>query len=41
MSLLFLKKDMKITHLDFTLLNIYYMIQSEVCLIQFNQMALF
>lgn len=32
---------MKITHLDFTSLNIYSVIQGEVCLFQFTQMALF
>lgn len=32
---------MKITHLDFTSLNIYYVIQGKVCLFQLTQMALF
>lgn len=32
---------MKTTHLDFTSLNIYYVIQGELCLFQFTPMALF
>lgn len=32
---------MKIAHLDFTSLNIYYVIQGELCLFQFTQIALF